>query len=206
MPLSKRINNLHLTNPGQVNGSAAYGNPNLNSRPGTSAGPSTQSGMNGQDILMEGQRTHNDPHSQLVLNGHSHHNHNHHHQQHQQHTHHHHPVAHAQDTPSTGHADPAGYDPELGQSDNPHYFHRNKLLYELHFIRSRRCHPDNDWVIPRIIKLSVPNWIKERCQDVLFCGTCIVSIQNNRNKRGSYELRLIIFKHKDLMDCYSNNL
>lgn len=35
------------------------------------------------------------------------------------------------------------YEPELSQADNPHYYQRNKLLYELHFIRSRRCHPDN---------------------------------------------------------------
>lgn len=35
------------------------------------------------------------------------------------------------------------YDPELSQADNPHYYQRNKLLYELHFIRSRRCHSDN---------------------------------------------------------------
>lgn len=143
MPLSKRINNLHLTNPGQGQSNGVYAQSHPHPHSGTSVS-ATVALMNGQDVVMSGDRTHHDPHSQLISNGHSS-NHHHHHPNHPPGGlgHHH------QNLPSTSHhqqvhSDAAGYDPELGQSDNPHYYHKNKLLYELHFMRSRRCHPDNE--------------------------------------------------------------
>lgn len=35
---------------------------------------------------------------------------------------------------------PPGYSPELTQHENPYYYNKNKLLYELHLERMRRTH------------------------------------------------------------------
>lgn len=117
MPLSKRINNLHLTNGGE------QGHGNLSPR----AGPSSES----NSMLQNG------PGGYKPINGQNSHHHHNIHMSVNQAPPHVHQNGHGNRNPVSV------YDPELSQADNPHYYHRNKLLYELHFIRSRRCHPDN---------------------------------------------------------------
>lgn len=117
LPLSKRINNLHLTNNGvvlqeqqQQQYPPPHDQPNnvqMNGNFRVCAGPSN-----------EQQHTN---HQHLHQNGH-------HHQGHHS-------------------LDDEGlkiYDPELSMNENPHYFHKNKLLYELHFTRmARKCNSQN---------------------------------------------------------------
>lgn len=144
MPLSKRINNLHLTNShGQTNGEE-YSNNSRISDPGTSSsGPGVvpqpqhhqHMAHNGEAPILMPNGSYKQPMNrdtrEPVLNGHSHYQ----------------SLPDLTESSSSPHNAAHGtrfYDPELTQNENPHYFHRNKLLYELHFIRSRKCHSEDD--------------------------------------------------------------
>ena len=125
MPLSKRINNLHLDNGSQGlnnNRNAIQEDVVMNQvhRVSHHPGQAHPAGSHQNNVASNGHPQHQQQH-----------NHHNHHQHHHQESH-------------VANGDSAGYDPELSQSDNPHYYHKNKLLYELHFMRSRKCHPGTD--------------------------------------------------------------
>lgn len=163
MPLSKRINNLHINNH-QSHGTqqqahdedAAMGfqsqptqmfqqqqqhlnqHNHLNPQPSGSNGPASY--MQGQQLETADQQMHMQQHHQQLQ---------------QQHLQQQAMLFHQQQSPAdSGHSSnhssnsgssfdhhpPGGYEPELNNSENPFYYDKNKLLYDLHAERQRRNH------------------------------------------------------------------
>ncbi|XP_055377758.1 uncharacterized histidine-rich protein DDB_G0274557 [Condylostylus longicornis] len=127
MPLSKRINMLHINNTYNIDSNQQHnGHHNGLIMP-----------LNQPAVYMNG-NTH--------INGHSVHNGNnqqHHHQpshSHHHHHHHHHENGHLVHIASSHIEieDNSTYNPELNQDENPYYYNKNKLLFELHLERSKR--------------------------------------------------------------------
>ncbi|XP_067636842.1 probable basic-leucine zipper transcription factor F [Eurosta solidaginis] len=115
-PLSKRINQLHLTNMDEPNQSM----PELHFN-----NPPKQAAAD-QDYNV-GQINSNGFNTDHLMNLHNNNNQIHHQQTQQQQQH-----MHLQHSTST-------YAPELNEAENPFYYIKNKLLYELHYERLKRC-------------------------------------------------------------------
>lgn len=173
MPISKRINNLSISN---ANGFGEH--ETIHNQNGTHAtnypmainqyDNQSNHTINGHPNHLHSQlHTNHSTHSTNGLHGHVPSHHHHHQQQHQHHNHHNQVPKTTTDvagaaaaaaaagaiTQDQMHLDGAAmnvnngqlhcYSPELSVNENPHYYNKNKLLYDLHIERQRRTTIDN---------------------------------------------------------------
>lgn len=145
MPLSKRINNLHLNNnfsqnydTGYINSNQIHYNLQNNNNIDNDANAVNNNNLGYFNSIHETQLNLVRPNIQSSsASSHQHQHQHHHHHQHQQHQ------QQIVDQQTQVALVLNTYNPELSEKDNPHYFDKNKMLYDLYVERIRRCPNSN---------------------------------------------------------------